>query len=808
MTVVNVELAAAGKKEPLLPPYRVLDLTDHRGDLAAYLLAQLGADVIAVEPPEGQHGRHLGPFAADQSGCEASLNHWAYSRGKRSVIVESADQLNTLALNADVLIECGAFPLDLPRLQELNPSLIIVSISAFGRSGPKAGWAATDLIVNAASGTLALTGDEDRAPIRVGVFQTWRYAAMDAACAALLALYERHHSGLGQHADISAQQSYTTATQYQSMAALVGREPSRRISGGVRVGPVIARTVFPCKDGHITLGFLTGPLFGAYADRMFSWIQEEGECDPALVEAKWTEIGLLSDDPEVLGLMENGSETIARFTSVRTKEELLQAALDRRLLIAPVMTPGDLLGLEHLAVRHWWEVVEGVTYPGLFVKSTVASMPSLGRPPKLGEHTTEILAEKVQPVADSKPAEKEKEDRLPLEGITVVDFSWVYAGPATTRILADHGAKVIRIESQRRPDTIRGATPHIGDPGNPENSLCWHSLNAGKLSFSLDITHPLAKDVVLDLARSADILVESFSPGTAERLGLGYARLSEVNPRLIMLSSSLMGQSGPMSSYAGFGMAASAIAGFYSLAGWPDRDPSGPYGAYSDYTSPRFMVAALLAALEWRRRTGKGQYLDFAQLEGAAQLIAPEILEAAVNGSEIPRCGNEDPCMAPHGVYPVDGEDQWIAIACENDDQWRALAELMSCEDLSELSAERRLVRKYQLDEVITSWTKSRDGLAVETELQARGVPAHRVCYAPEVVEDPQLKFRDHFAEVPHPIHGTSWAERSSIQLSRTPGSPKWAGPTFGQHLHEVLNDVLGYDDESVAELIAAGALE
>ncbi len=791
----------------MLSPYRVLDLTDDRGHLAGHLLAQLGADVIAVEPSAGQRARQLGPFVRDRNDPEASLGHWAYNRGKRSVVLEEPAQLEALALGADILIECGALPVNLARLRELNPALITVSISPFGQTGPKAGWAATDLTVSAASGTLGQTGDADRPPVRVGVPQTWGFAATDATCAALLALWERHRSGRGQHADVSAQQSYTTATQFQSMAALVGKRAGGRIGGGVRLGPVTVQTVHASKDGHVTAGFLFGPVFGPYTTRLFSWIHAEGHCDRSWAETDWIGFGsLLTEDPDSLQLMQEGTRILGRFIATKTKAELLAAALDRRLLIAPIMTTHDLLDFEQLEARRWWDDVEGVRYPGAFAKASASPLRALGRPPGVGEHTREVLAERPRQPAVVAP--QGDQTSLPLAGVNVLDFTWALAGPGATRILADHGATVIRVESQRKPDAIRGATPFIGEGGVLENSLHWHSPNAGKLGFTLDLGHPLAKTVVLDLVAWADIVVESFSSGTMDRFGIGYETLCEVNPRLIMLSSCLMGQTGPMRTYSGFGTAGAAIAGFYPLAGWPDRAPTGPYGAYSDCPSPRYAVAVLLSALEWRRRTGEGQYLDYSQTEGAAQLIAPAILDDTVNGRTASRHGNEDPWMTPHGVYPVLGEDQWVAIACETDNHWRVFAEALDRSDLADLSPDRRRERRVELDALISAWTERRKGEDVEAELQAQGVPVHRVLYAPEVVRDPQLRHRGHFIEVPHPIHGSSWAEGSSIQLSRTPGSPKWAGPTFGQHLHEVLADILRYDDDRIAELIAAGALE
>ena len=292
------------------------------------------------------------------------------------------------------------------------------------------------------------------------------------------------------------------------------------------------------------------------------------------------------------------------------------------------------------------------------------------------------------------------------------------------------------------------------------------------------------------------------------RFGIDYDSLKSVNPGLIMLSSCLLGQTGPMRSYAGFGTAGAAIAGFYPLAGWPDRVPAGPFGAYSDYSSPRFSVLAVLAALEWRSRTGEGQHLDYAQLEGASQLLAPALLDETVNGRTAGRTGNADPNMAPHGVYPVAGTDSWIAIACETDAHWQALAHMIGAPAAPDLTVPERLARREELDALIASWSAPHDGAELEASLQAAGVPAHRVAYAEDVVADPQLRHRGHFVEVPHPLHGTSWAEGSAIKLTETPGVPRWAGPTFGQHLREVLVDLLGYDDDRVADLLADGVLD
>ncbi|MEQ8263946.1 CoA transferase [Pseudohaliea sp.] len=793
----------------MLAPYRVLDLTDGPAQLAGYMLAQMGADVLLLEPPEGHRSRALRPFANDSPGPDASLTHLAYNRGKRSIVIEEEGALRALAGRADILIESGAMAVDLQALRTLNPTLITVSISAFGQTGPKAGWAATDLTVCAAAGTLGMTGDADRAPVRVCAPQAFAFAAADAACAALIALAERFRSGLGQHADISAQQSYLSATQFQTLAPLVGKPAATRLGGGIQLGRVTVQTVHRCADGHVIGSFLFGPIFGPYAKRLFQWIHEEGQCSAWWAENDWITFGRKVDqDASALEAMKEGTVILQRFLAGKSKDELFRAAMERRLLLAPVMTARDLLEFEHLRKRNWWQDVEGSRAPGAFARAPASPFRILGRAPATGEHTSE-LREHLESTPGKLPTKKRESQHGPaLAGLRVLDFTWAVAGPGSTRILADHGATVIRIESQHKLDVLRGAGPYLGKDGEPENSVSWHTANAGKLGLTLNLRHPKAREVVLDLARWADVVVESFSSGTMARMGIGYEDLRAVKPDLIMLSSCLLGSTGPLHAYSGFGGAGAAIAGFYPLTGWPDRLPAGPYGAYSDYTSPRFMAAAILGALEWRRRTGEGQHIDFSQMEGAVQMIAPQLLEEEVNGKSMERCGNKDRNMVPHGVYPVPGRDAWIAIACEDNQQWQALATLMDRRDLADLCLDERKSRSDELDQVVAAWTANCDGAALEAQLQAAGIPAHRVSYAADIVTDPQLAHRNHLVRVPHAEHGETWVEGTPIHLSRTPGGPRWAGPTMGQHLFEVLTDVLGYDDGTIADHIASGVFE
>src|SRR5713101_665781 len=248
-------------------------------------------------------------------------------------------------------------------------------------------------------------------------------------------------------------------------------------------------------------------------------------------------------------------------------------------------------------------------------------------------------------------------NNLPLQNVKICDFMWVMAGPASTRILADYGATVVRVESPTRIDTARTLQPYLDNKLGPDSSGLFANCNAGKFGISLDLANPNSREVAHDLVRWADVVTESFSPKAMRGWGFDYESLRKVNPKIIMLSSCLMGQTGPLAKIAGFGNLAAAISGFANLTGWPDRPPAGPFGAYTDYVSPRFTAMAILAALDHRRRTGQGQYIDQSQGEAALHFLGPALLDYTANDRVQKARGNRDPQIAPHGVYPAAGTD-------------------------------------------------------------------------------------------------------------------------------------------------------
>jgi crotonobetainyl-CoA:carnitine CoA-transferase CaiB-like acyl-CoA transferase len=392
----------------MLSPYRVLDLTTERGVLCGQILADLGADVIKVEPPAGSPARSLGPFLGDEPHPDRSLVWWAYNRNKRGITLdleraEGQAILRRLAERADFLIESdapgtlaglGLGPAD---LAAVNPRLIYVSISPFGQTGPKAGYAASDLTVMAASGPLFMAGDADRPPLRVSVPQAFLHASAEAAAAALIALHERQRSGLGQHVDVSAQQAATLATQSGSLAGAVDWIETGRVAGGASVGPITLRFVFPARDGHVSITLVFGASIGRFTRRLMEWIHEDGGSDAATRDKDWDHyFELLFSGQEPFTELDRVKQVVADFTSTKTKAELLATALARGLLIAPVATVADVVESEQLAARGYWRAVEhaelGRTfrYPGPFARPSATELAYRRRPPLVGEHNREI----------------------------------------------------------------------------------------------------------------------------------------------------------------------------------------------------------------------------------------------------------------------------------------------------------------------------------------------------------------------------------------------------------------------------------
>jgi crotonobetainyl-CoA:carnitine CoA-transferase CaiB-like acyl-CoA transferase len=401
-----------------------------------------------------------------------------------------------------------------------------------------------------------------------------------------------------------------------------------------------------------------------------------------------------------------------------------------------------------------------------------------------------------------------------LAGVRVWDASWVGVGPLTAKYLADYGATVVHTETAARPDVLRNGPPfRDGIPGL-NRSQFFADFNSSKYGLGLDLKHPRGRDVALRLAGWADVVLESFSPGVMGQFGLGYEALAAVNPSVIMLSTSMNGQTGPRRKFAGFGTVMAAMAGFCELTGWPDRPPGSPYGAYTDFVSPRFAATALLAALDHRRRTGQGQYVDLAQYEASVQLHAPWLLDFAVNGQVVTRAGNRSPAAAPHGIYRCldeGGRERWVAIAVEDDAMWAAFVAALGSPPwaLEPRFATRRGRKDHEddLDALVGAWTAERRSTEVFYLLQP-DVAAAPVHDARDLQQDPQIRFRQYFRELDHTVMGPTLYEGRQAELSATPPVLSKAAPCLGEDSRLVLAELLGLGAAEIDELISLGVVE
>jgi benzylsuccinate CoA-transferase BbsF subunit len=399
-----------------------------------------------------------------------------------------------------------------------------------------------------------------------------------------------------------------------------------------------------------------------------------------------------------------------------------------------------------------------------------------------------------------------------FEGIKVAEFAWAVVGPTTSKYLAEHGATVIKIESHKRMDLLRETSPFASNRPHVDGSVYFGRHNANKYGVSIDLQHPNGRQLAWKLIQWADIVTESFSPGTMEKWKLDYETVKKVRPDIIYLSSSMQGRGGPHESYAGYGMNAACLAGFGLVSGWPDRMPSPPYGGYTDYIAPRFNAAALIAALEYRRRTGKGQWLEESQFEASLHFFSPPVMDYQVNGRTINRNGNRLDKAAPHGVYQCQGDDRWIAIAVFTEQEWQAFCSALGdpawAQQQKFSSLALRKKNEDELDKFVTEWTLAQTVQQAEDVLQRAGVACNKVEKSSDVYQDPQLAYRHRFSRLDHAVMGSQEFEaQATFILSKTPREIDRPSPCLGEHNEYVFRQLLGLTEEEYAQHIADGSI-
>lgn len=394
--------------------------------------------------------------------------------------------------------------------------------------------------------------------------------------------------------------------------------------------------------------------------------------------------------------------------------------------------------------------------------------------------------------------------KLPLEGVKVADFSWVGAGPRATKDLADMGATVIKIESRKRLDLGRLSPPFAGGGRDPDASTFFAITNTSKLGVTINLNDPRGIEVAKKLVAWADIVVENFSHGYMDRIGLSFDTLQAIKPDIIQISVSVAGRKGPLGTMRGYGNSAGALSGMAALSGWPDRDPHMAPFAYGDVVAPMFATVATLAALEHRRQTGEGQLIDISQTEPLIHVMADRFLAEQTGSGGKP--GNRSPHRAPQGAYPARGVDQWVAIAVRDDAEWAALAQAAGITDSRFDTLPGRKAHEDELDAALSKWTRGQDKRVLADRLAALGIPAEPINDGRDVFTDPELIERGHYQPVTHSKLGDTEIPGPPLRFSDSAirvGAP----PNLGEHNHAVFVDLLGMSEAEVRDLTDAGAL-
>ena len=707
-------------------------------------------------------------------------------------------------------------------LRESNPGLIFTSVTPFGQEGPYKEFAGSELVAAALSGLMFMSGDEDKAPVITGYpLIVYGTASLDAAVGTLIAHYHRAEHGTGQHVDVSVQESLAGMTLdapiHWELSRFMHTRKGAAMSSGRGGWP--RRVHWRCKDGFVAFTVFPAPSAIASANNLAEWMRSAGFTTGAFGEADWANIKFGNLNREE---MERIEAPVKAFFAAHTMAELHEGAMRRRVLVFPLVTVKEVVESPQLRAMDYWRPIEDrrrggtLEYP-TFLHGSETSAAVRSPAPAIGEHShSEVFnperngAGLALPDAISQaPSET---GRGALEGLKVVDFGRSVAGPVVSRFLTLHGATVVRVESRKAPDLKRLSGPFKEGQSGENLSIGFSNLHGNKYGVTIDLKHPQGKEMTKRLLAWADVVVENYTVGTMDGLGLGYDELRKANPGLVMVSMSGHGAKGPHARQPGWAVFMAALTGISVLTGPPSDDPSLPAGGFPDWLTPRFAVAGLLAALDQRRRTGRGQHLELSQLESCVYLLAPLCFDYTMNGRVAQRQGSRADWAAPHGVFRCKGDDRWCVIAVTSEEQWQRFCNSTGnpvwADDARFATLEARKQNEDQLDALIEEWTRARSPEEVMGLLQKAGVPAGGVSNGEDLYNDAQLRYRQHLVTVDHPYMGPHSIEATGFRLSATPACVDRPGPDLGEHNELVFCQWLGVSASDFAELTAQGAFE
>jgi crotonobetainyl-CoA:carnitine CoA-transferase CaiB-like acyl-CoA transferase len=778
---------------------RVIDLTVDRGELCGRLLADLGAEVIKVEPPGGSPARSLAPT---HDGI--SLFFAVRNAGKKSVALDldrsdDTARLHDLLTHSDVLIQSSepGTGLDPYQLVEQHPHLVVTSITSFGLYGPWSGRLATEGVL-AATGSIAFkAGVPEKDPLLPPASFVDDATGATFAFAILTALWQREAGGTGQVLDCSANEAIANMGDWalpNSYSRMLAGESWPEVRNGS--GPLWPS--FPCADGYVRVVILSPRQWHA----MREWLGEpEYLQDPSLD----TLPGRLGIQAAVINPL------IIELFADKTMAGIATEAQRRGIVCTPLALPADVLTTEHFRVRGSLVEVDlggGLRGPipsGFLELDGVRAGPKQG-PPAAGQHTAEVFANLGEP---RRKPQGSPDVSAPLAGLRVADFGHGGVGVEIGRMLAEYGAEVLKIESRSYPDFIRLAT-------GGEMSPSFASSSRSKRGFGANAKHPAGNRILKDLVARCDVVIENNTTGVMDQLGLGYEALRAVNPGLVMVSSQLMGSRGPWAGFRGYGPSTRAAGGLEMLWNYADEDePAGAMSIFPDHLCGRLGAVGAMAGLLGRRRgDGSGVHAELAQVEVTLGIVGDLLTREALAPGSVRATGNRRERGVPWGVFRCTGDEQWIAITCRDDADWAALVEAIGAPDWARVAALATATgRSEQIDAVeagLREWTsgQSRDEVAVR--LQAAGVPAGPMITAMESIDNEHYLARGFRVEIDQPgvVGDKIVLDGPGFYGSRMPPARITAAPKVGEHTREVCRELLGMPDAEIEQLIAERALE
>jgi crotonobetainyl-CoA:carnitine CoA-transferase CaiB-like acyl-CoA transferase len=773
----------------VLNDIRVLEISSGQtGRYAGRLLADMGAEVIKVD------------FAVDHG--PIGIPELAYDTNKKSVSLDTQsddfrDEFELLIKSADVVIVGGDYS-DLLRLENwgfsfermraVNNRLITVAITPFGETGPYSRYNGLGIQAMAMSGLMMIQGDDQKAPVNAPGNQSYLMPDIHAVNGIFYALIARISNSTGQHVEVS-QQEVLANIFFQVIRYSATGEISERIGAKSNLAPY---NMYECKDGWVSLAV----LFGPQAEKFFKWVG-----DSTLQDEFWYPLESRTGEN-----MEFIDSIVRPFIKKFTVANFVKQAQELRLPASPLNTPGEFAENEQFEARDYFIDVRAednseYRLPGPAFRMSETPLLISNPVPLNGQHN-EIINQSNN--ASKRVRNSLSEDKIvnkPLEGIRVVDFTRVWAGPYSTRMLADYVAEVIKIESSLfDTDNRLGDVPYIAD------------LNRNKLGITLDLHKEEAIEVVKKLVKESDVVIDNFALGVIERFGLSYEELKKINPEIIQVSMPGWGSVGPYKDHVAFGFNLVAVSGLSYLWGHSDS----PLNARCKFDYPDFLVASLttlgtLGALYYKKTYGIGQKVEVSQVEAVGNTLAEYFLDYFLNGEKGTPKGNKHSSYAPHGVYRCAGENQWCAIAVTNTAQWDTLFEAMGRPEWANDPKFRDEIYRKQNEELIdrniSSWAENMTKRQIFHVLQKVGVPSAPVLNSEDLFWDPHLRFRGYIVSMNHTDWGILEQPGITSRLSDTPGGSWEPSPSLGQHNMLVLKDILNMKDEEIEILKSSGAL-